>query len=225
MEKGKLLLENKNVQMNKITNLMKATLRGLEKLNVDEIDESDIEGIENILFEYQLINGERTNITVEDISYFPALKNITLKGYKLSMKDIETLSRNKKLNSVSFDECDLREIDFEKIEDFPETIVILGYTKIPKKLPKVRNIKVINSIINFNSIDLESINSIEIIDSTINCIRNISDYEQITNTNFDGSNFYDSEGTIVEDIEVPKKSTYSHKGKVIYKVDGITREN
>lgn len=196
--------------------LKKRILRVLNKSDLEDITEEDLLKIENISFNKRLVNGEETYIKISDIHFFPLLKSITLKGYLLTMEDIEIIAKQSNIENVSFIGCEFKDIDFDNISRIPQNLRFSYCKSLPKKFPNVKIVNIDYSDIDFDSINFNHATSLFIKYSNIKNIHNIEEYENILEVNLDGSILFDSAGNEIQNIIVGKKTLYTHKEEKKY---------
>lgn len=205
--------------------LVKRILNQIHKSDENaEISEEDLASIENIALTRILENGKDTEINVEDIFLFKNLKSVTLKNYLLGMKDLQVISEHPRLEDVSFFGCQFEDVDFDELSRLPENLKFIYCSSMPLKFPKVGKVMIAYSNLDFDSIDLSYVTSMKIKDSIVKNVKDLVEYQNIIEVNFDGSKLIQETGKIVEDIKVGKSCSYSHKPHDIYYVDDSIKD-
>lgn len=199
--------------------LIKKILISLNKSDSEDFTSEDLETIENISLSPKLVNGIETGITAQDIKFFPSLKSVTLRGYTLTMDDLQIIADNENIENVSFIGCGFKSVDFNELPRIPENLRFSYCVNLPEKFPNVKKVRVAFSEIDMDSIKLENVISLYIKSSRIKNAHNIDEYENIEEVNLDGSSLIQSDGNEIKDIKVGKNAIYSHK-EIIERIDG-----
>lgn len=200
-------------------NLEKYLLEIFNKKSMDEISQKELDSVDNILFKMKKnFNDEDVN-KFSDLKKFPNLRMLTLRGYDLTTEELIEIFNYHKFNEISFIDCKLDNVEFDKIKNYPEIIKFMLCKKMPKKYPNVSDILIESSTVDFDTIDFSKVNKIAIVSSSVYNVHNLDMYEQIKYVNLNGSDLLDKSECEVEDILVSKECYYSHKSNEIIKVD------
>lgn len=205
--------------------LVKRILNQIHKSDENtEISEEDLASIENIALTRLLENGKDTGINVEDIFLFKNLKSVTLKNYLLTMKDLQVISEHPQLEDVSFFGCQFEDINFDELHRLPENLKFIYCPSMPLKFPKVGKVMVAYSDLDFDSIDLSCVTNIRIKNSIVRNAKDLVQYPNIIEANFDGSKLMQKDGQVIENINVGNSCRYSHNPHDIYQVDDLRKD-
>lgn len=202
--------------------LLKTILNALNKSDSEDFSEEELLNIENIGFIERLSNGKATNIKVEDVLLFKNLKSLTLRRYTLTMEDLNLISKYTNIEDISFLECSFPNVDFDELPRMPKTLKFMRCSALPTKFPRIRNIVVSFSEIDFDSISFSDAISIRINNSKIRNIHDIDTYDNILEVDFDGSELLKSNGEKVKDINVASGCNYTHEDIDLQYVDNFS---
>ena len=213
--------------MKKIENeeLIKKILTCLNKNDSEDFTEEDLASIRNISLEYMLTNGKLTGITVGDIIFFENLESLTLKGYSLSMEDLQLISDRKGIENLSFIGCSFDDIDFDKLSNLPENLKFISCNRLPREFPKVKKVNIESSCVDFGAISLNCALELIIRNSKVKNVHNIEEYENIRAVNFGGSKLIREDGQEIQDIKVSENTLYSHEEEKRYETTENIHQN
>ncbi len=196
--------------------LIKRILTSLNKSENDDFTDDELASIENIALCPKLINGILTGINIEDIAFFPNLKSLTLREYQMTMRDLELITSRKEMENISFINCGFDDISFDNVPRLPDNLRFISCDHLPPKFPNIRRVRVSNSDIDFNSINLSVATELCIQASNIRNAHDIDEYKNIILVNFDGSDLIGIHGNPVHDIKVSPNTLYTHRPKMLY---------
>ena len=183
------------------------------KIDFKYVTESDIKNISEINLSGKRLDGSKSDIDLDVISIFPSLTMLGISNFHISQEIVDNILRNRNLCSLEFTDCTFDQIDFGDINpDF--NLRLRGSRDIPFKYPALRKVNIIGSTFNFDIIDLENAIVLNLMDSRVFGIEDLSDFENIERVNFDGSTLYDKEEKVVPDVKVSQCTEYSHKQRL-----------
>lgn len=187
----------------------------LGKMPYEEISSNDLEKITEITLNARLLNGAESGIILDSLALFPNLKKLKLSNYRISPKAIELVSSLQFLEDLEIFGAEFeKDINFAPLEQQLLKLKFYNCLPITFAYPKINEIWLSNTDIDFSVIDLSRAKKITILNSTIKNIHDLTDFSNIENINFDGSTFMDANNEPVSEISVNEKTQYTHKSEV-----------
>lgn len=187
----------------------------LGKMPYEEISSNDLEKITEITLNARLLNGAESGISLDSLTLFPNLKKLKLSNYKINQTAIELASSLQFLEDLEIFGAEFdKDITFAPLEQQLLKLKFYNCLPITFAYPKINEIWLSNTDMDFSVIDLSRTKKITILNSTIKNIHDLTDFSNIENINFDGSTFMDANNEPVSEISVNEKTQYTHKNEV-----------
>ena len=181
------------------------------KIDFEDVSDEEIEKISEITILGKKLNGEPTGITLDCLKLMNNIADLKLSDFILTPEDMDVLKQLEKLRSLQLSSCNLEEITEMSLPHGVSDFRITNCGKIKfKKYPEVSSIDISGSEIDMNSIDLDKVLDITILDSRIKNAKELTKFPAIRSVTIDGSILINKEGTIVDDIEVGENTVYTH---------------
>lgn len=193
--------------------LQKLLLLKTGKSSIADITKEDIEGINAITFSGRLMNGNKSDIDISAIRLFTGLKKVSFSDVQITQELIDYLI-SLGIRSIEFVRCDFGDICFPEDIDENLKLSVIGCKKVPFVFPRLKEIQIVGSNIDFERIDFSSAENVNIVECNVSNAGTTEQFENIKSINLDGSNLYDSQGERIKDILVNQKTCYSHKDKL-----------
>lgn len=201
----------------KINNIELQRLIALKcnKLDFEEVSDEDIEKIDEISLRGKLINGRMSGIDLDTVQLLPNLVSLSISDLEVTQQFIEDISKLKQLKRLEIVGCPFGEVDFNILEQENIDIQFIGCEALPFKYPKVKNINVRGSNLNFESIDFSDVENVNITESKINNAYDLVDFKNLKKVNIDASVLTNKQGEPINDIKVPEETQYSHVAEIV----------
>lgn len=183
------------------------------KLDYKDVTEEDFDRITELVFNSKAFNGEETGVDLNWIELFPELRSIRIIGFDITQEVLELLSSRVNINSVEFANCQMDELDFEKLNVRLKRVEFNNCGVLPFKYPKVPSVHVVNSELDFDNIDFNIVKGMYVLNSVIKNGRSLTEFENIERVVLDGTTIFCGD-EVLEEIEVSKSTKYSHKDEV-----------
>ena len=182
------------------------------KYDYGEVTDEDIENLEEIeLRRFKADGATRTDLVEEELRIFKGLKSLTLIGFEITPELKKVIEEYPNLDTLQLIACEFSEVEgMEMPKVLEEFIIDNPENAYGIKYPKARTIKVYNSKVDFDSLDLEKTENLTIQDSEIDNF-NAIESETIRRIDFDGTKVYGMNGLPVENPEVPDMAIFSHE--------------
>lgn len=196
----------------KINNIQLQRLVALKcnKLDFEDVTDDDLYKIQEITIQGKLINGRMSGIDLESIQIFPNLIRLAISDFEIKRQFIQDLVQLKKLKILEFIRCSFEEVDFGQIEENVSDIRFTGCKSLNFRYPKIKSINITGSEIDFEKIDFSTVEYINIIESNIKNVCDLTQFSNITRVNLDASILIGKGGEILQDIKVPEGTQYTH---------------
>ena len=187
----------------------------LGKMPYEKISSNDLEKITEITLNARLLNGAESGISLDSLTLFPNLKKLKLSNYKINQTAIELASSLQFLEDLEIFGAEFdKNITFAPLEQQLLKLKFYNCLPITFAYPKINEIWLSNTDIDFSVIDLSRAKKITILNSIIKNIHDLTDFSNIENINFDGSTFMDANNEPVSEISVNEETQYAHKSEV-----------
>lgn len=197
------------------TELQRLIALKCNKLDFEEVSDEDIEKIDEISLKGKLINGRMSGIDLDTVQLFPNLVSLSISDLEVTQQFIEDISKLKQLKKLEIVGCPFGEVDFNILEQENINIQFIGCEALPFKYPKVKDINVRGSNLDFESIDFSNVENINITESRINNAYDLLDYKNLKKVNIDASALINKQGEPIDDIKVPEETQYSHVAEIV----------
>lgn len=193
------------------------------KIDFEDVTDEELEQVRDIVLNAYLINGKKSDISLDAITLFPNLERLRIVNFEITDEVIEKLASLERLSSLEILGATFSDVDFSKLSKKLENINFTNCTSLPFKYPEVRNVAVTRCGIDFKNINFGVAENILIQNSIANNAHNLDDYTNIKRINLDGTVLYDEQEKILEDILVAVNTQYSHEKETRY-YDSDNRE-
>lgn len=197
------------------TELQRLIALKCDKLDFEEVSDEEIEKIDEISLRGKLINGRMSGIDLDTVQLFPNLVSLTISDLEVTQQFVEDISKLKQLRRLEIVGCPFGEVDFNILEQENIDIQFIGCEALPFKYPKVKNINVRGSNLDFESIDFSNVENVNVIESKIDNVYDLSDFKNLKKVNIDASVLTNKQGEPVNDIKVSEETQYSHVAKIM----------
>jgi hypothetical protein len=155
-------------------------------------------------------------INLNCVQAFPNLKRLKISNFEITQEFIDTIANFKDLKFLEITRGSFSNVDFKSLESKLESIRFSNCPELPFEYPKVKDVMITKSAIDFSRIDFDVANKIFIQNSTIKNVRDLDQYDNIQKINLDGSELYDENEILIQDIKVSDKTIYTHEREVYY---------
>ena len=183
------------------------------KLTFNDCTEEEIEKIEELSISSKLINGKKSGITLEIIENFHNLKILNITGFDISQEELNIIISLPQIDRITFFNSNFENASFSNFNN-PKIKLEFRGCILPKVLPKLENIYIEGTEVDFKSIDFSYVKNLKITSSTIKNTFSLKEFSQIESVNLNGSRLYDINESIIYDISVPSSTKYSHTDKL-----------
>ena len=122
------------------------------------------------------------------------------------------------LEHIEIVNCDLKSVEFYKLNEKIKSISFIKCENLDLKYPEVEDIIVIGTKIDFKNINFRNVKKVFIQNCVIKNAYNLNNYLNIEEVNLDGSELYNENDELIQDVLVSKNTKYTHE-KVIYYYD------
>ena len=183
----------------------------LNKASFEEVEDKEIEKIEYIRLPKMLINGQSTGISISSIKFFKNLKSLKIVKYTVSDEDLKEILAVEGIEQIEFEECNFENTNFELFGNTKIKLIFFRCSSLPINFYRTGNVYIDSMCVDFENMDFELVNKMEIQNSKIKNAISLENFENIEKVNLDDCEIFDRDGKKLEDILVPKGCIYSHK--------------
>ena len=160
------------------------------KLTFNDCTEEEIEKIEELSISSKLINGKKSGITLEIIENFHNLKILNITGFDISQEELNIIISLPQIDRITFFNSNFENASFSNFNN-PKIKLEFRGCILPKVLPKLENIYIEGTEVDFKSIDFSYVKNLKITSSTIKNTFSLKEFSQIESVNLNGSRLYD----------------------------------
>lgn len=183
----------------------------LNVIDYDDVTDDGIDSIKDMNFNFRAIDGRKVEISLDEILMFPGLENIRIGSTEVTQELIDVLNLLPELKSVEFVKCKILDIDFKDLMYKLKKLKLIQCEKVNFKFPKVRKLLISKSKVDFNDLDLDGLEIVQVFESTIENARVIESAKFLKIVNLDGTQLIDENGNIIKDLSFDESVEYSHK--------------
>lgn len=184
----------------------------LGKMPDEDITSVDLDRIDEFTFNAYLMNGQKSGITLDDIKLFKNIKRLKLSNYKINQEAIQTIASLEYLEQLEIFGAEFEEdISFDDLGKNVKKLKFNNCLEIKFPYPKLEEVWINRTDIDFKKIDLNSAKRIIIKNSHIKNICDLTDFPQLENVDFDGTELTNENGEKVQNIKVGVKTKYTHQ--------------
>lgn len=188
------------------------------KLNFEDVTKEEFERIKDITINGYLINGKESNINLKELLFFPNLKRVKISKFEITDESIEIILKLEKIEHIEFVSCSLKNAKLDKLNKKIKSINFINCENLQSKYPEVENIIVIGTKIDFKNINFINVKKVFIQKCVVKNAYNLNNYLNIEEVNLDGSELYNENNELIQDILVAKNTKYTHE-KIVYYYD------
>ena len=193
----------------------------LNEIDYDDVTDEGLDRIKYMNFNFRAINGERVDIALEEILIFSGLENIKIGNTEVTQELIDVLNLLPELKSIEFVKCRIRAVEFKELMYKLKKLKLTCCEEVDFKYPKIKELLVFKSNINFKDVDIDRLEVIQILGSIVKNARILEDAKLLKRVSLDGTQLFDENGNIIKDLILDKEIEYSHKEEIeLYDTEG-----
>ena len=193
----------------------------LNEIDYDDVTDEGLDRIKYMIFNFRAINGERVDIALEEILMFSGLENIKIGNTEVTQELIDVLNLLPELKSIEFVKCRIRAVEFKELMYKLKKLKLTCCEEVNFKYPKIKELLVFKSNINFKDVDIDRLEVIQILGSIVKNARILEDAKLLKRVSLDGTQLFDENGNIIKDLILDKEIEYSHKEEIeLYDTEG-----